>query len=46
MSQNFKKIDSGVFELLPSLSLNDPTDKNAFGQCGWFSRVVSQMENL
>ncbi len=36
--QNFRKIGSGVLELLPFLSLNDPIDKNAFGQFGWFSR--------
>ncbi len=34
MSQNFRKIGSGNFELLPFLSLNDPTNKNAFGQFG------------
>ncbi len=39
MSLNCRKIGSGDFELLPFLSLNDPTDKNAFGQFGWFSRV-------
>ncbi len=39
MSQNFRKIGSGDFELLPFLYLNDPTDKNAFGQFGWFSVI-------
>ncbi len=34
MSQNFRKINSGDFELLPFVFLNDPTDKNAFGQFG------------
>ncbi len=41
--QNFRKFCSGYFELLPFLSSNDPTDKNAFGQFGWFSRVRSHM---
>ncbi len=41
MLQNFRKISSGDFEILPFLSLNDPTDKNAFGQFGWFSRIGS-----
>ncbi len=43
MLQNFRKIDSGDFKLLPVVSLNDPTDKNAFGQFGWFSRVGSHI---
>ncbi len=43
MSQNFRKIGSGLFKLLPFLSLNDPTDKNAFGQFGYFSRVGSHL---
>ncbi len=43
MSQNFRKINSGCFELLPSLFLNDPTDKNAFEQFGWFCHIESHM---
>ncbi len=45
MSQNFRKINSGDFKLLPFFSLSDPTDKNAFGQFGWFSRVWSHLIN-
>ncbi len=44
MSQNLRKISLGDFELLPFLSLNDPTDKNAFGQFGRFSRIGSHIE--
>ncbi len=43
MSQNFKKTGSADFELFPFLSLNDPTDKNAFGPFGWFSRIGSHI---
>ncbi len=39
MSQNFRKFGSSDFGLLPFFSLNDPTDKNALRQFGWFSRV-------
>ncbi len=39
----FQEIQSGDFELLPLFSSNNPTDKNAFGQFGWFSRVRSQI---
>ncbi len=46
MSQNFRELCSGDFELLPFLSLNDPTDENAFGQFGWFSRVGSHIASL
>ncbi len=38
MSQNFRKFGSGDFELLPFFSSNEPTDKTAFGQFGWFSQ--------
>ncbi len=41
MSQTFREISSDVFELLSFLSLNDPTDTNAFGQFSWFSRIGS-----
>ncbi len=41
MSQNFRKFGSGDFELLLFFSSNEPTDKNAFGQFGWFSCVGS-----
>ncbi len=43
MSQHFREIGSSFLELLPFFSLNDPTDKNAFGQFGWFSRSGSHM---
>ncbi len=43
ISQNFRKFGSGDFELLPFFSSDDPTDKNAFGQFGWFSREGSQI---
>ncbi len=43
MSQSLRKFGSGDFELLPFFSSNDSTDKNAFGQFGWFSRVGSHM---
>ncbi len=33
----------GCFTLLPFLSSHDPTDKNAFGQFGWFSCVGSHI---
>ncbi len=39
MLQNFRKISSGDFKLSPFLSLNDSTDKNAFGQFGWIKNV-------
>ncbi len=45
MSQNFRKFGSGDFELLPFFPSNDPTDKNVFGQFGWFSRVGSHIFN-
>ncbi len=46
MSQNFREISSDVLELLPFFSLNDPTDKNAFGQFGWFSSVGHILWNV
>ncbi len=45
MSQNFRK-GSDDFDLLPFFSSNDPTDKNAFGQFGWFSCVGSHIFEL
>ncbi len=41
MSQNGK---SGKVSLSYDLSLNNSTDKNVFGQFGWFSRIGSHME--
>ncbi len=47
MSKNFRKFGSGDFELLlPFFSSNDPTDKNVFGQFGWFSRVGSHINYI
>ncbi len=42
ISQNLRKIGFGNFDL-PFLSLNDLTNKNAFGQFGWFNRVGSHI---
>ncbi len=44
LSQNFRRFGSGDFELLPFLSLNDPTDKNAFEQFDWFFHVGSHID--
>ncbi len=41
--QNFRKMGSSDFVLLPFPSSHDPTDKNAFGRFGWFSRVGSHI---
>ncbi len=45
MPQNFRKISSGILELLHFLSLNNPTDRNAFRHFGWFSRTRSHVGN-